>query len=208
MNNYKFKTYSTLTKAEKKKFYEFCKSASLETDQPAAKNMWDDNWKTCDYTLPYILEYVHRFSSPKGEFFILFDKKEIVGCSGIYISDFDPNIAVAGVRTWINKQYRHQTLNRDYFLPIQKQWAIDKDLKIVLLTFNDYNRNIIKIFKRGRLGEQAGRTSSREPHHLFYLGLNEIEFPINVQYTKQWGIYERLDSSWDFDWTLIRFDNR
>jgi hypothetical protein len=77
-------------------------------------------------------------------------------------------------------------------------------MKIVMLTFNEYNKNLIQVFKRKRLGEKINR-NARKPHHLFYNGLNEIQFPISIQYTKQWGIYEKL-SDWDFDWSTIRYD--
>ena len=201
---YHLKTFDKLTLVERSAFFGFCKSASTELDQPAAKNMWDNDWQSKSHTLPHILEMLDRFSGSNGQFFILFCKHQIVGCSGIYVSEFSNAIAIAGVRTWIEKDHRHRSLNRDYFLPIQKQWAVDQGMKVVLLTFNDYNKNIVKIFKRNRLGEKNDRITTRQPHHLFFNGLHEIEFPINVQFTKQWGIYEKLDPAWDFDWNAIR----
>jgi hypothetical protein len=69
-----------------------------------------------------------------------------------------------------------------------------------MLTFNDYNKNIIKIWQRTRLGETR---EPRRSHHMFYKNFNEVLFPVIIQYTTQWAIYERLDDSFDFDWQTI-----
>lgn len=204
--NFKIKTYNSMTLDEKKLFLDFCKSTQEEKNKPAAANMWAENWKDGDpITLPYLLEYRDIFKDPKGNFFILYDDNAIIGCSGIYLSDFSDNIAVAGVRTWIDKKYRNQSLNKDYLLPIQKSWAIDRNIKIIALTFNRYNKSIIEIFKRTRLGEDAGRVNSRKAHHLFFNGVNEVPFSINVKHTEQWAIYEKLDRNFEFDWGSIKF---
>ena len=181
-------------------FLDFCKTASLEVDQPAASNMWHDNWSEENYTLPYILFKDNRFKNPKGEFFILKHNDLIIGCSGVYISEFNNQIGILGCRTWVSKDYRNQSLVRDYILPAHKQWAIDNNCKVIAITFNDYNKNLIETFKRKRLGETR---SPRQPHHLFYSNFNEVDFPVVIQHTRQWVIYEKLDVTFDFDWTSI-----
>jgi hypothetical protein len=45
--------------------------------------------------------------------------------------------------------------------------------------------------------------SDRQSHHLFYNGAIEVDFPVTIQYTKQWVMYEQLDPSFVFDWTII-----
>lgn len=190
----------TLDQLENKElFFDFCKVASLETDQSAAPNMWHVDWSEHNYTLPYLLFKESRFSLPNGEFFLLEDTGKIVGCSGVYVSEFSKDIVIAGCRLWISKEYRNQSLAREYFLPAQKAWAIKNQYKIIALTFNDYNKNIIKIWRRSRLGETR---SPREPHHIFYSNFNELKFPVTVQYTKQWLIYEQLTDC-SFDWQTI-----
>lgn len=185
-------------------FFNFLKSESVEVDQPASVNLWSDDWETNVHTLPYILTNTTRFDGIDGEFFILYDNDKIVACGGVYISEFSKDIAIAGVRTWVSKEYRHLALNKDYLLAEHKQWAIDKQIKILALSFNDYNKNIIQIFKRNRLGEKTGRISSRQPKNMFYNGLHEVEFPVTIQYTPQWIIYEKLDDSFDFDWESLK----
>jgi hypothetical protein len=199
---YQLIEYSNISLELKEKFFKFCLDCSLE-DQPAAKNMWEDDWYNKSHTLPYILEIEKRFINPNGEFFILFDNDHIIGCSGVYKSAFDSNISIAGVRTWTDKKYRHESINREYFFPAQKKWSIDNNIKIISLTFNDYNKNIIEIFKRKRIGEQIDRLTTRKPKHLFYSNFNQVPFLVNVQQTPQWVIYENL-ADYNFDWHSIR----
>lgn len=196
------KTYHNLQ--NKDQFFDFCKQQSLLQEKKAGVNMWSDDWKNKNNTLPYILENTPRFDGTNGEFFILLKGDEIVACGGVYISNFNNHVALAGVRTWVKKEFRHLSLNKDYLLVEHKKWCIDRNIKLVALTFNDYNKNIIQIFKRNRLGESRLRVNKREPHHLFYTGLEEVEFPVTIQHTFQWIIYEKLDKSFNFDWESIK----
>jgi hypothetical protein len=127
----------------------------------------------------------------------------VVACSGIYRSSFDINVAIAGVRTFVDDQYRHMSLNREYFLVEQKKWCTDNNFKVIMLTFNEYNKNLINVFKRRRLGEKVDRCNTREPKHLFYRNFNEVSFPLTIQYTKQWAIYEKLDDTYEVKWDVI-----
>lgn len=183
-------------------FFNFCQQASLEKTQPAAINMWSNEWQDQPNTLPYILTYTDRFAEPNGEFFLLYKGNDIVGCSGVYISQFSDEVALAGARTWIVPKLRHMLLPRELLLPAQKKWAEEKKLKLVALTFNDYNKNMIVLWKRMRLGENR---SVRRPEHLFFNGVNEIEFPVTIQHTKQWVIYEKLKDNFNFDWHTIEY---
>jgi hypothetical protein len=182
-------------------FFDFLKSTN--TSDPASNNMWDDAWQEKNYTLPYILEKTDRFKGKNGEFHIVFDDDKIIACGGVYISAFSRHIAIAGTRTWVDKQYRNKLIMREVLLPRQKAWSIEKDCKIVAISVNEYNKNLLKPFKRIRLGEDKNRMSDRQPHHLFYNGAIEVDFPVEIQYTKQWVMYEQLDPSFVFDWTII-----
>lgn len=198
------KTYNSLTTEEKSQFFEYLKSIA-NTKSLAYNNMWDDNWVENSSTLPYVLEKTDRFNSVNGEFYIVYDGNNVVACGGVYRSSFHDDIVIAGVRTWTDEKYRHVSVIRDDLLPIHKAWAIENNAKIVLLTFNEYNKNLIQVFKRRRLGESKERIKTREPKHVFFNGLNEIEFPVEIQYTKQWAIYELLDNQFTFDWNTIKW---
>jgi hypothetical protein len=201
----KIKSFYNLTFDEKETFWNFCKSAFLE-NSPASVNMWDNNWRDKANTLPYILEKTSRFKD-NGIFYILFDNDKIIACSGIYKAEFSDKVALAGVRTWIDKSYRNNSINREYLLPYQKSWALENNFKIIALTFNEYNKNVIQIFKRNRLGEKNNRINFRNPKHLFYSGLHEVKFPVTIQYTKQWVIYEKLDLDYNFNWEFLKYQN-
>jgi hypothetical protein len=191
----------TFDKNIKDQFFEFCRLASLQ-DDPAAVNMWAIDWESKSHTLPYILTNSDRYSGNSGEFFLVICQSNIVGCSGVYLSEFDSKFALAGCRTWIQPTHRNKSLPRELLLPAQKKWAQDRNASAVGLTFNDYNKNLINTWKRTRLGENR---TPRKPHHLFYNNFNEVKFSVTIQYTEQWLIYERLDSTFEFDWSTINF---
>lgn len=207
MDDYHVKTYENLSHSEKEIFFDFCRHASREIQSPASKNMWIRNTFVKPWTLGYRLESSTDFNEPNGKFYILYDHDEVIGCSGIRVSDFHPLIFAAGVRTWIKKEYRNQSLNKKYFFPIQKKWAIEKNAKIIFLSFNDYNKNLIEVFKRNRLGEKNNRLHKRDETDLFSNGVNIIKYPLIIFKTKQWICYEKIDDEFDYDWSKLTFSD-
>jgi hypothetical protein len=199
---YKLTEYKNLSETQHVIFFDFLKEASLELTQPAHENMWDENWINKTSTLPYLLEKTDRFNN-NGIYHIAFDGDNVVGCSGIYTSAFCSELAIAGTRTWIAKEYRNLSVAREVFLPIEKSWAIENKFKAIAICFNDYNKNIIKLWSRNRLGE---RRTQRQSHHFCYNGVNEVTFPVIIQYTKQWIIYEKLQDDFNFDWNKIKWE--
>jgi hypothetical protein len=194
-------TVENYSSSNKEIFFEFLKS--INTPDPASNNMWDDDWENKNYTLPYILEKTTRFKEANGEFHIVFDDDKIIACGGVYLSNFSQDISLAGTRTWVDKKYRNKLIMREILLPRQKAWSIEQGCKIVAISVNEYNKNLLKPFKRIRLGEDKNRMSGRQSHHLFYNGATEVKFPVTIQYTKQWVLYEQLDPSFVFDWSVI-----
>jgi hypothetical protein len=197
---YEIIQYQNLSDSQLKTFYEFLRNAWLEKSQPAHVNMWADYWNTKDYTLPYLLEKTDRFKK-NGNFNILFDNNKVIACSGVYQSAFCEDLVIAGTRTWIDKDYRNLSIAREFLLPAEKEWAIKNNYKAIALCFNDYNKNMIKIWGRIRLGENR---TTRQPHHIFYNGLNEVKHPVMVQYTRQFIAYEKLDPEFSFNWSSIK----
>jgi hypothetical protein len=196
-------TYQSLSSTEREDFFSFLKSTQ-QYDSPATANMWNDNWESKPETLPFILEKTDRFNSSNGDYHIIYDGSTIIACGGVYISDFSNRIAIGGVRTWVAKEYRNNSILREYLFPVHKLWCQERNIDIIALTFNEYNKNLPKVFKRRRLGESIERITSREPKHLFYSGLHEVPFALSIQYTKQWLIYEKL-SDWNFNWETIKW---
>ena len=192
--------YKRLSSHQHEIFFNFLREASQETTQPAHENMWHDDWQSQVHTLPYLLTYTTRFTI-NGTYNIVFDGDIVVACSGVYASEFCPELAIAGTRTWISKDYRNKSIARNT-LANEKEWAVENKFKAVGICFNDYNKNLINIWKRYRLGEKR---TPRKPYHLFYNGLNELDFPVTIQYTKQWIIYEKLYEDFNFDWDSIKW---
>lgn len=193
--------YYNLTNVQHAMFVKFLQECHNEISQPAHVNMYSFDWETKNNTLPYILEKTDRFFK-NGEYNVLFNNNIVIACSGIYQSLFCNDLVIAGTRTWIKKEYRNKLISREILLPKEKTFAISNKYKAIALCFNEYNKNIIDIFYRKRLGEHR---TDRLPHHLFYNNINQIEFPVTIQSTKQYVIYETLDKSFSFDWETIRY---
>lgn len=185
-------------------FYDFLKNESLNSKDPASKNMWDDNFGT--HSLPYLLEKTKRFSPGNGDFHILTYNQNVIACAGVYISEFSKTVALAGTRAWVTKEYRNKHILREYLLPEHKLWAINNQCDAVAICFNEYNKNLITVFKRTRFGESSTRVAYKESKHLFYNGINEVNFPVKIQNTKQWVLYEILNDQFKFDWGDIEYD--
>lgn len=200
-DNFSLVAFENLSKLQLGSFFKFCKESSLE-QLPAAQNMWSDNWEHIPEVLPYILHKTDRFTN-KGQFHILFNADHVVLCGGVYVSDFSRGVAIAGTRTWVSKQYRHRSLVRDYLLPKHKEWAINHGCKQIAICFNEYNKSLKRIFFRNRLGESNERLQFRTEEHLFGSNINEPPFPVNIQETAQWILYEKIDPNWEFDWKSI-----
>jgi hypothetical protein len=176
--------------------------AYQEKDHPGHVNMWDENWEEKSFTLPYLIYKSERFRNGNGDMHIILDEQDnIIANAGVNISDFDPLVALSGVRSWINKEYRTQLLIGKYILPVQLSWAKEKNLKTIAISFNDYNKNLIKHITRSGLGIKK----RRGPHSMFYNGQYEVEFPVTINYTKQWVVYHKIDEEYIPNWELIRY---
>jgi hypothetical protein len=188
----------------KNKFINFCQLASEETDTPAHENMYTKDWETNSKTLLYHVFISRRFYSNNGELYVLVkNEDEIIGTSGIYTSNFDPNISIAGSRAWILKKYRGKILLNNhrgpYALEDQIEWAKQKNMKIVAFTFNVYNKNFVHYFNRAGLGYQ------NRNKRFFNLKFNSLKFPVNIQNTKQWIVYYNIDDSYNFNWKKLQW---
>jgi hypothetical protein len=196
----KFKIIDLEDLGNQQLFLNFCKKEFEQSSDPAASNMWANDWVNESHTLPNLIYIQKRFNSPNGQFTLLLSDNNIIGCAGVYISEFSSTFAIAGCRTWISTPYRNMLLAREHLLPKQKSWAQTNNLEAIGLTFNSYNKNLAKIWEKRRLGEKR---TEREMHHMFYNGLEKIDFPVLIQDTPQWIIYEKLKESWNFDWGSI-----
>lgn len=197
----KFKLINIDDLTNKQLFLDFCQKEFEGSTDPSGSNMWASDWESNPHTLPNLIYTQKRFSSSRGQFSLLLADDEIIGCAGVYASEFCSDFAIAGCRTWISAPHRNALLVREYLLPKQKSWARDNKLSAVGLTFNEYNKNLAKIWEKRRLGEKR---TAREPHHMFYNNFQQVKFPVIIQNTAQWVIYETLSKNWNFDWGAIK----
>ena len=180
----------------------YCKQAYTEKDQPGHANMWHPEWENNSATFPYIVYSSNRFKNSNGIMLLLLDENDnILGTSGANVSDFDKNVVLGGVRTWLNKELRGQFIMGRHVLPHQLSWATSLGFKTLALTFNDYNKRLLPYFARSGLGIEK----KRKPGSLFYNGQHILDFPVTVNYTKQWVVYHKIDELYQPDWESIRF---
>jgi hypothetical protein len=180
----------------------YCKNAFEEKSEPSHTNMWADDWENNNAVFPYLIYVSDRFKNKKGDMFVLLDDdNNIVALSGVNISEFDNTVALGGVRTWLNKEMRGKFVIGRNLLPIQLKWAKEHGMKTIALTFNDYNKRLIPYFKRSGFGIEK----KRNPNSMFYNGQFHVEFPVTINYTKQWVIYHKIDELYQPDWESIRF---
>lgn len=194
--------YYDLNAEQKNLFFEFLQRTHKNSPNPAYANMWHEQWHEKNNTLPFILEKTDRFKN--GLFQVLFDQGNIVGCSGAYTSEFSPEVAILGTRLFVCEEYRNQLVFREELLPRERAWAIKTKHRAVMLTFNEYNKNIMVLWFRTRLGKKLDQ---RQPYHFGFNGLTKIDFPIKIQFTRQYAMYEKLDPTFSYDWNQIKFED-
>lgn len=182
---------------------DYCSKAFLEKTEPSHTVMYNENWENDPGTLPYLIYKSNRLVNGNGDMFLLIEDNQIRGCSGVNIlNDFDASVAIAGVRTWLDKELRGKFIVGRYLLPAHLKWAIQKNLKTIIITLNEYNKRLIPYFKREGLGINKNRTETS----MFYNGQHHLDFPVNLYHTKQYVMYHKIDEHYEPDWESIRYD--
>ena len=191
-------------KTQSKEILDFCGYASTLTNDPAQVNMYHKNWEDRPETLPYLIYISERFRDNNGDFYVLKINNVIKAISGVQTSPFDTNVAMAGIRSWIDPSLRAKMYIGHYLLPLHLSWAKEKDLKTILLSFNSYNKRLMNYFKRSGMGVPKQRNETR----LFHNGVHEVPFSVDIQYTEQWVLYHKIDESYEPDWKKIMWNKK
>ena len=189
-------------KTQSKEILDFCGYASTFTNDPAHVNMYHKNWEDRPETLPYLIYISERFRDNNGDFYVLKIDNVIKAISGVQISPFDTNVAMAGIRSWIDPSLRAKMYIGHHLLPLHLSWAKEKDLKTILLSFNGYNKRLMNYFKRSGMGVPKQRNETR----LFNNGVHEVPFSVDIQYTEQWVLYHKIDESYEPNWKKIMWN--
>ena len=176
------------------KLINFCKDSSND-DLPGSKNLEVDDWENKSHTLLYNLFISHRFAKENRAGYIIAEQEEkYIAGSGFYPLSVDPNICIAGTRTYTIINRRGDFIHGNFILPKQIELAKSYNYKTIIMTFNEYNlwlkEGIEKLGKReiSAIGRKVPKA---------YFGWTSLEYPINIQYTKQWCLFKHLDQSYD-----------
>ena len=193
------KSFHSLTTTERNVFFEYLKNIKVNQNKDlAAVNMWSDDWENNPKTLMYMLCKTELLAGSNGDYHVIFDEQGDVACSaGVYKSDFDSLFGLS-TRLWVQKKYRNLYL-AGYNLQMEmKKWCLHNGCKAGGMSFNEYNKNLKYLFIRRRGAPELTQKN------MYYNGLWEVEYPVDIKYTKQWLIYEKFDLTYEFDWNSIR----
>ena len=153
---------------------------------PAHVNMYHKNWEDRPETLPYLIYISERFRDNNGDFYVLKINNVIKAISAYKLVLFDTNVAMAGIRSWIDPVLRAKMYIGHLPSFFTFIWAKEKDLKTILLSFNGYNKRLMNYFKRRGMGVPKQRNETR----LFNNGVHEVP-SVDIQYTEQWVLYPK-----------------
>lgn len=183
----------------------FCETVEQEKSKPAWENMAFTDWQNKPQTLLYVLLKTNRFTENKGVFSFLYDNNIIVASSGAYISDFDPQVVIGGVRAW-----KLNTLRGGYYIsknimPIHEDWAVKNNAKVFALTFNEYNFELMQKMNRSGQWERARKSrflfgSLRDT---YYQDMNVLPYKVLIQQTVQHVLYKNLIDGYSPSWPKI-----
>lgn len=181
----------------------FCEKAQAE-DKPASKNMSISDWENRPETLMYLLYKEGRFWNGKGVCNFLYYNNDCIGVSGAYISDFCDKVIIGGVRSYLLDGHKNKYLWAEHCLPSQMQFAYRVGAGYFLLTFNDYNKNIAKIFLRAGKGKGSGLGTRRHVSPgQFSSDITMWPKRLMIKNTPQWTLVKQIDFLQHYDFSQI-----
>lgn len=144
-----------------------------------------------------------RFSKENGGLCLLMHESEIVGISGYNRSELNPEIWISGVRTLIHTEHRHNVLISKFIVPFQIQSIKERNGKCVIWLFDAGNeKNIFRVVKNGKLNVLL-QNQLEAFKKTAYNNLQVLDYPIVVNHTLQYVIYQYLEDGYTFDWNSL-----
>ncbi|NJO60973.1 MAG: hypothetical protein HC836_22765 [Richelia sp. RM2_1_2] len=178
---------------------QLCKEAEQE-NIAASENMKFTDWQLNNASLLYLLINEQRFFAPNGCLNIVYHDNKIIAVSGVYISDFSKDIAIAGVRAYTLKNYRTRYVHGDTIFPAQITWAKAKNTKMILLSFNSYNDWLYKFILRGSKGKG---TAFGLKFSDTYKKFKPHKKQIIIKHVPQYILKLALEDDYNYDFTSI-----
>ena len=162
----------------------FCTAIELtESGHPAEINMRYSDWESNPASLFYLIYKEQRLVGSSGQYFVLNDNGNTAAGSGVYVKD---NTAILLVRSWIIPEFRSKWLLHEHLLPLQLTWARSQAAKDAMITVNEYNKNLLVIFKRAMRSE-------RHPMSKWYKDAVISDEPEIIKNVPQWTVKFNLD---------------
>lgn len=188
-----------------KEIENFCLKAETENKHAAATNMQATNWKNNNSSLLYLLLKEKRFNSDKGSLQLLYENNELVALSGFYQSDFDSDIYIMGVRSWVLKEHRFNLLIATQILPYQIAKIKERHGQAAVITFNETTRSFAKLIERSNKNPEAKlKFFFGENYPEIYKDMTLWPNPVRIKGVKQWILIKTLKSN-TFDWSSINW---
>ena len=188
------------------KIINFCQQAYNENKHEARTNMSVENWQNSPASLLYVLIIEKRFSRQNGGLQLLINAQDdIVALGGYYRSDFNDNIYLMGVRTWVLKQFRHELLVAEYLLPYQLSEIQKKLGHFAVISFNESTRSFAKLIGRSNKNPDAKlKFFFDKKYPDIYKDMVLWKSPVKIKNVKQWILVKKLSDS-SFDWNSLNW---
>lgn len=183
----------------------FCLKAESEKKHAAASNMQATNWQQSNSSLLYLLLNEKRFSKDKGGLQLLYENNELVAVSGFYKADFDPNIYIMGVRSWVLKEHRFNLLIATQILPYHVTKIEERGAHTAIISFNETTRSFAKLIERSNKDPDAKlKFFFGENYPDIYKDMTLWPKPVRIKDVKQWVLIKKLKPN-NFDWNSINW---
>ena len=191
MKNQNFKLLNIDSDFSIDKMIRFCSHA--QDDRPELKaneNLSIKNWENSPNTLLHAIYIQKRFDDVRAGYRGVAVEDELVAGGGFYQLDGFANACLISCRTYTIPEFRSKMLHGHILVPEFISAAKLLNYKVALFTFNDYNLWLkTAIIRFGKNIES-------------YNGWTELNFPILVKHTKQWGLYKMLDTDYEQQFTI------
>lgn len=192
---------------DKEMVHEFCKTSEKET-RGSASNYAVDNWERDPATLMYKI-YIEKIYDREngGGYAAIVEQDRILVGAGVCQWSEDPNSCILYSRLYSRKEARGLPHARIIHLEFAIfDLAMELGYRGSISSFNEYNLKLRDVtYNTNNPANFPNYYQEGDNHH--YTGLNgrriipakKFEYPVKVNYVKQWLLYYAIDPSYEAD---------